>query len=52
MAKLTPTQKFLLQRAADKDAEDHKAGVRPPGQSTTPRVDLMLDQIENGTNNG
>jgi hypothetical protein len=46
MAKLTPTQEFLLKRAAEKDAED--AQDRGPGESRTPRVDMILDQHRNG----
>lgn len=40
--KLNDTQKFLLQRAAEKDRDDTQD--RGPGQSKTPRVDLILDQ--------
>jgi hypothetical protein len=49
MVKITDTQKFLLQLAAEKDRRD--AQDRGTGQSRTPRVDMILDDIneKNGT---
>ncbi|HEU5161151.1 MAG TPA: hypothetical protein VFU43_29415 [Streptosporangiaceae bacterium] len=43
MAEITDTQKFLLEVATGKDKAD--AQDRGPGQSRTPRVDMILDDI-------
>jgi hypothetical protein len=47
MAMLTPMQERSLRAAAEKDANDDT--VRPAGQSRTPRTDMVLDQIKDGT---
>lgn len=47
MANLTDTRKWLIANAAAKDAKDSQD--RGPGQSTTPRVDMILDDISDRT---
>lgn len=43
MARISDTQRWLLANSAEKDRRDSQD--RGPGQSRTPRVDLMLDEI-------